>query len=263
MRKNQNTKPPYYVASCSWGKDSTAMLLVLLESDSPLQEVIYVKMGYEFKSIDTVARQFRPLLENKNIKYTELDVSDQFKESLEKYQWCGGACRHGTAIKLEALRKYYRTQLGDYNVFEYVGIAADESLRAERKLAAKGQKIYPLIDAGIREQDALDLCYQNGFFWEEAPGVYAYRDVLGASGRNGCGRLSCICCRNKNLAELAHMYFNAPAEWQVLRELQAKFNRPFYQGKMTIFELEERFKRQGCVTTLQELVDPCSGKEEQ
>lgn len=40
-----------YIASCSFGKDSLAMILRILEEDKPLDEVIFFDTGMEFKSI--------------------------------------------------------------------------------------------------------------------------------------------------------------------------------------------------------------------
>lgn len=40
-----------YIASCSFGKDSLAMILKLLENKYPLDEVVYFDIGTEFNSI--------------------------------------------------------------------------------------------------------------------------------------------------------------------------------------------------------------------
>ena len=40
-----------YVASCSFGKDSSAMVLILLEKKYPLDEVIFYDTGMEFQAI--------------------------------------------------------------------------------------------------------------------------------------------------------------------------------------------------------------------
>lgn len=40
-----------YIASVSFGKDSLAMLLRLLEENEPLDEVVFYDTGMEFKAI--------------------------------------------------------------------------------------------------------------------------------------------------------------------------------------------------------------------
>lgn len=56
-------------------------------------------------------------------------------------------------------------------------------------------------------------------------------------------RVSCWCCRNKNLKELKNIYNFLPNYWEKLRELQNKIDIPF-RNKSTIFELENQFKNQ-------------------
>ena len=40
-----------YVASVSWGKDSAAMLLMLIEKNYPLDEVVYYDTGVEWHQV--------------------------------------------------------------------------------------------------------------------------------------------------------------------------------------------------------------------
>ena len=62
-------------------------------------------------------------------------------------------------------------------------------------------------------------------------------------------RLSCWCCKNKNLWELYNIWYYFPdTYWKQLLELQRKTDRPFRQpnkdGKygFTFFELQEKFE---------------------
>lgn len=143
----------YYIASISWGKDSLAMLLRLLEENQPLNEVISYNNGAEFKAIYDTRDKVIPLLESKGIKYTELKPKrDFFYDMLERpvkskqngchkgWGWCGGACRWGTKEKTKAIDEYKKA-LG-YEIVEYVGIAADEPDRIK-------DKVYPLDRGGL------------------------------------------------------------------------------------------------------------------
>lgn len=40
-----------YIASCSFGKDSLAMVLMLIERGLPLDEVVFYDTGMEFQAI--------------------------------------------------------------------------------------------------------------------------------------------------------------------------------------------------------------------
>ena len=62
----------YRIASVSWGKDSLAMLLMLIERGEELDEVVFYDTGLEFDVIYDVRDQTLPLLDERGIKYTEL-----------------------------------------------------------------------------------------------------------------------------------------------------------------------------------------------
>lgn len=51
-----------YIASVSWGKDSTAMLLRLLSENKPLDEVVFFDTGMEFQAIYDVRDFVVPML---------------------------------------------------------------------------------------------------------------------------------------------------------------------------------------------------------
>lgn len=61
-----------YVASVSFGKDSLAMLLLLIENNYKLNEVIFYDTGMEFQAIYNVRDKVVKILNDKGIKYTEL-----------------------------------------------------------------------------------------------------------------------------------------------------------------------------------------------
>ena len=232
----------YHIASVSWGKDSLAMLLMLIAKGYPLDEVVFYDTGMEFEAIYHTRDQMLPRLEQLGIKYTRLEPENPFLfDMLERPKikrsgdavngdgWCGGPCRWGTFKKLRALDKYAKKQ----NAVVYIGLAADEGRRLEK---LENTKRAPLAEWGVTEAAALALCYESGFFWEES-GVRLY-DIL--------DRVSCWCCCNKNLRELRNMFIYLPEYWERLKDLQRKIDRPmkgYYKGQPRgVFELEQRFR---------------------
>lgn len=233
----------YYIASVSWGKDSLALVLRLIEENKPLNEVISYNNGAEFQAIYDIRDKVIPLLESKGIKYTELKPKrDFFYDMLERpveskqngchkgWGWCGGACRWGTKEKTRAIDEYKAT-LGYDDIVDYIGIAADEPDRIK-------DKTYPLVEWGMTEADCLQYCYDRGYFWEE-DGIRLY-DIL--------DRVSCWCCSNKNLKELRNIYLYMPQYWEKLKDLQSKIDKPLkrYKNKKygsygNVFELEKVF----------------------
>ena len=227
-----------YFASISFGKDSLAMLLRLIEENKPLDEVVFYDTGMEFECIYNLRNKILPLLEAHNIKYTELKPKQtflytMFEKPVKKrngttgkgYSWCGGRCRWGTTEKLKAIEKYCK---GNY---EYVGIAYDEQNRLSKE--RKVNKLFPLAEWKMKEKDCLEYCYNKGYDWNE-DGIELY-SIL--------DRVSCWCCCNKNLKELENYYKYLPKYWNKLKELQSKTDRPMKYNKYTVFDLEKKFKK--------------------
>lgn len=233
------------VASVSFGKDSLAMLLLLLEKKIPLDEVIFYDSGMEFQAIYDIRDRIKPVLEQRGIRFTEVNPGVPFLyDMLEKpvnskkngfhlgYGWCGGRCRWGTRLKTNAL-----DGVAPDAEIHYVGIAADEPGRLKK---LKPPKCSPLAEAGMTEADCLAYCYQRGFFWEEN-GIRLY-DIL--------DRVSCWCCKNKNRKELKNIYQFLPQYWANLKELQAQIPMPMkpYSRKGVpygnVFDLEKVFEEE-------------------
>lgn len=228
-----------YIASCSWGKDSTAMVLKLIEMSYPLDEVLFYDTGMEFKSIYSVRDSILPILESNGIKYTELKPDNSFlfdmmvrpKKKRKTGQivygdeWCG-KCRWQTFIKQRICNKY----TGSDNIV-YVGIASDENKRLQHLDSFKRA---PLAEWNMTEKDCLEYCYKNDIHWyEDGIDLYSVLD-----------RVSCWCCQNKNLKELKNIYLFLPQYWGMLKGLQSRIDEPMKGTGKSVFELEERFKKE-------------------
>ena len=225
------------------------MVLRLLEENKPLDEVIFFDTGMEFDSIYRNRDKIKELLFQKHIRYTELHSKNSFlfdmfvrpvkyrnPESKSYpmhygYEWCGArGVRWGTSGKLSAIKNHYKEIYGDEEIYEYIGIAIDEPDR----IKDDDHKIYPLVDWKMTEKDCLQYCYNKGYNWDEN-GVELY---------NVLDRVSCWCCQNKNLKELKNIYLYLPEYWQRLRGLQSRINTPMKGEGKSVFELEERFKKE-------------------
>ena len=246
----------HHIASVSFGKDSLAMLLCLIDKRYPLDEVIFYDTGMEFDAIYQVRNRMQLILKENGIGYRELFPSSPFlwtmtqKPCVSKqkghhcgYGWCGGLCRWGTTEKLKALDSYAESK----NAVVYVGIAADETARLIKK--SKPYKRYPLAEWGMTENQCLEYCREHGWGWlEKTPveddyfvhgGYIDLYDIL--------DRVSCWCCSNKNIKELRNIYKYLPDYWCRLRYIQHVIDRPMKGYKKNgdpvgIFQLEARFE---------------------
>lgn len=229
-----------YIASVSFGKDSLAMLLMLIERNEPVDEVVFYDTGMEFQAVYDTRDKMLPFLRERGIKYTELRPSNDMEyDMIERpvnersggkhngYGWCGACgCRWGTTLKIEAIDRYCGQEIN------YIGIAHDERERLIKE--RKPNKRFPLAEWGITEGEALLYCYQKGFYWvEEGKPLYALLD-----------RVSCWCCGMKNLSELRNYYRYLPKYWSGLKRLQTQISRPLKGKGKSVFELEERFSKE-------------------
>lgn len=230
-----------YIASCSFGKDSLAMVLKLIEKDYPLDEVIFFDTGMEFQAIYNNIEKLSKILLDKKIKFSILKDKYSFefnafqrevhkKDGTTKYgyDWCGGMRRWGTAGKLSAINRHYKENYGDEVVVEYVGIAVDERDRVEkyRLQRTKSVKLYPLVEWGMTEQDCLNYCYSNGWNWQEN-GIDLY-EIL--------DRVSCWCCANKNQKEIKNIMMYVPEYWERIKVYEKKCGVSYKKKGTEYFE---------------------------
>ena len=234
------------------------MLLHCIELGYPIDEVLYYESGMDFPCIEANAKKMEAFVRSKGIKFTTVRPKEPFlyymlhkerkvydengqEHKVYGYGFCGGPCRYGTGLKIEALRAAYRKYEGQA-VVEYIGIANNEKSRMKRKRDGERVQLYPLIEWGYSEADCLQYCHEHGWFWRADPSDETSVDLYDG-GR--LKRISCRHCANKNLDELRYIFHEMNEVWDEMRSLQEQIglDRPFKKGK-TVFDLEERFRRE-------------------
>lgn len=231
----------YYVLSFSGGKNSTALLLLLLEKQLPLDELICCDTGMEFEAMERHIAKCKEMVESLGIKFTTLKSEHPWeywmferevnrKESDGKglgYSWPAPRQRWCTGrLKTMLVRNYTAELELKYDVKQYVGLAADELWRAERKNNAVNYKLYPLIEWGISDAECVGICYERGFNWE---GLYDLFD-----------RVSCWCCPLQGIDELRKLRKHFPDYWARLMDMDNRTWRRFKED-YTVAQLEIRF----------------------
>lgn len=220
-----------YLASCSFGKDSLAAILLAKKHGEPLDEAVYCEVMFD-KTISGEVPEHRdfiytkgiPALERMGIKVTilrsEKTYVDLFtgrvtrgpkKGMVRSFPVCG-KCYVQRDCKLKPILRYRKTPPPD--TVQYIGYAKDEQ---ERLLRLEGRQVSLLEKYNCTEQDAKELCRQAGLL---SP-IYEFAD------RGGCWF-----CPNAKRKELRHLYDHHPELWARMLELQAlpdkvseKFNR--------------------------------------
>ena len=160
-------KPKKYVVSLSGGKDSTAMLLKLIEGKRPIDYIIFCDTGLEFpqmyEHINKLEKYIgRPIIGLKaehDFEYYFSYITLNAKIELEKYDgmsWGGPKNRWCTAmLKTRVLDAYFKDLKKDFEIIEYIGIAADEPQKSEKML------VILLVEWNMTEKDCLDYCYER------------------------------------------------------------------------------------------------------
>mgnify|MGYP001048509439 FL=1 len=252
-------KEYYHAVSLSGGKDSTAMLLLMIERDMPIDLVLTADTGMEFPEMyqhlakvdDYLFRQcglhITTLRHPKGFEWLMFDEPKQKKDAIElrlkngappcgngwpgmKVRWCTGQ------LKTHLINKKVNALKGKYHALHYVGVAADEKERC------KGET-YPLVEWGITEAQALQYCYAKGF---DFGGLYRIYN-----------RVSCWCCPFQRMDALRKLRHHHPELWAKLRAMDLRAIAQFVdtpQGKFktdwTVEALERRFALEDAQLTI-------------
>lgn len=251
----------YVVASFSGGKDSTAMVLHMIEMGEHIDEVINVDTGMEFPEMYKHIEKVRKIIEDAGIKFTALRndmpfeyvMFDQLIQSKKYgdhygYGWPTPVIRWCTRyMKTDVLKKYYRTLTEEKeSIVQCVGLAADEVKRLEREHNNQKGHRHPLAEWGWTEKDCLEYCYKRGFDWD---GLYRIFN-----------RVSCWCCPLANIGELRKLWKYRPELWERLQNMDDRVmsNPKIYakfKGQYTVADLTARFEREERAKREQRILD--------
>lgn len=214
-------KEKLYIASCSFGKDSIATVLLALENNEPLDKVVFSEVMYDRERgisgehpehIKWVYEVAIPKLESMGVKvdvvrHPERDYLYYFHHRRTRGKNIGkkngfpiGGMCDITKLKTVPIREYLK-QYEDYDVIQYIGIAQDEPKRLAR---LKPNHISLLDKYGYTE----DMAYKKAEEYGLLSPIYKHNT------RNGCWF-----CPNSGLKIFARFRKEYPELWQELLEL--------------------------------------------
>ncbi len=217
-----------HIVSFSGGKDSTALLFMMLDRNMPIDEVVFVDLGVEhpemYHHIETVRNMIDVpfTVEHPNhgdFKYWMLEwVTKKGKHRGEKGKgWPNIKNKWCTGLKIDSINRGRRK-----NCLHYQGIAADET----KRIREDENSIYPLVSWGVTERECLQYCYDLGFHWQ---GLYEHFD-----------RVSCYLCPFQAVRDYRTLYHHFPERWSEMKHLDS-LSESRYTSRFSIEQFEMRF----------------------
>lgn len=225
-----------HIVQFSGGKDSTCMLLMMLEKGMQVDEIIFCDTGMEFPQM---YEHIAEVEKNISEKYGKHITTIKPKKSYEYYMYEQRKTRgkwvmnpgYGWAMPknrwcTRLLKQEPTRQYKGKDCIEYIGIAADEP---KRHVNIPANCRHPLFDWGITEKMALSFCKRQGYTWG---GLYDKFD-----------RVSCWCCPLQSLKSLRILYHNFPELWFKLKKMDEKALNQF-RADYSVQDLENKFKQE-------------------
>ena len=207
------------IISLSGGKDSTAMLLMMLEKKFPVDHILFFDTGWEFPGMIQHIDKLEKYIDREIVR---LKYKTSFDEGFKKYGFASFNRRWCTSRKRDTINKFCNKHKP---FIQWIGFSYDENKRIKKTIGY----CYPLVDWKVTEDDALKYCYGKGFDWG---GLYEKYD-----------RVSCWNCPLQSLSNLKALWKHFPNYWQKLLKMQKQCKWQFKRD-YTLEELDERFSRE-------------------
>lgn len=108
MNVNPKSK---YILCFSGGKDSTAMLIHILENNLPLDEIIYCDVGdWIWESAKTHIQQVEDKL---GVEITVIDITDELDTGFQRWGFPSFMNRWCTGFKRDKMKEYLKQKYGE------------------------------------------------------------------------------------------------------------------------------------------------------
>lgn len=219
----------------------------------PIDAVFYADTGMEFPEMEAHMQKLDELLfRERGLHITTLRHPHGFEwlmfeaplqqkraigrrisrgQSVRGYGWPGFHARWCTGqLKTKLIDSALKQLKGEREAIQYIGIAVDEAHRCKNDKHFR----YPLVEWGITEVQALQICYDRGFDWDGLYKIY--------------NRCSCWCCPLQRIGELRKLRQHRPDLWRRFLDMDRRAIEMFGQNPLgrfkerwTVEQLEQRF----------------------
>jgi len=231
------------IVNFSGGKDSTAMLHLMLERGEPIDEVIFFDGGWDwpqmYEHIDLVEKKTGLTItrlkpeHDFNYWFDGYDFESKNFGRLPGYGFPKITNRWCTAIKRKTITNHLRTHYTRGEIIQCIGFAVGEERRVKNIMTQK-QFRFPLMEYNYDEVMCLLKCRELGYTFGD---LYNYFD-----------RVSCFCCPMKNNRELLAMKRHFPEQYKRIEAMSRSYCEKLDKinslawgggtsGKVTLYQL--------------------------
>lgn len=223
-----------HIASFSGGKDSTAMLIRMLEIGMHIDDIVFADTGLEFPEMYAYIDMIERYIGRDIIRLENGDWDKWFFGSITRgnnrgmmrgFPLTAYPCWHSREAKVNPLNKYCAGHI------RYIGYAIDENshkrqatIKAYLNGNGKDRYQYPLIDWKWTEDECLEYLRSKGI----------YNSLY-----DRFSRLGCWCCPKQGKDALLNIYTYYPNLWENLLWYDSKSR---FNPRYSIANLDKEFR---------------------
>lgn len=227
-----------HIVSFSGGKDSTAMLIRMLELGMRVDRVVFADTKYEFEEMYEYINMVETYIQNNfnsDIVIERVSTEDELEDwifgkitrgkregEIRGFPLTAFPCYWSREAKVSQLDKAMRGQ------YRYIGIAIDEKSRQSKK-AKDALYIYPLIDWGWTEQDCMRYLES--------------KDLVNVLYTEEVTRTGCWWCPKQSLGAWRSLYKNHRDKFNQVTAWEDQLGRPITPNYSTK-DLASRFEKE-------------------
>lgn len=223
-----------HIVHLSGGRNSTAMLLRMIELEYKIDEIKYFSSGpWEWDEVETHIYKLQDYINRKitilhpqkdfDFLFAKKEISKGIRTGQQGYGWPSWINRWCTGEKIKALQK----NIDPRNTLLYIGLSTDTAHRQKHFVKHKVLTKFPLISWGYNNKKSLQYCLKKGFNWNNL--YIQLKDIR------------CWCCPFQTIKSLRTLRKHYPSKWRVLHQMDHRSSRCFKPENKTIRSFDRRF----------------------
>jgi len=223
-----------HIVNFSGGKESTAMLIRMLELNMPVDDIMFCDNGLEYPEVYEYIKKIEKYINRKitvikpKKSWDELFYTKVTKGRLEGRirgfpYCCVPGCWASRDLKIRPM-EHSRPK----DALIYLGINCNEKKREQHEKGHCENLRYPLFDWDWDEKKCLDYLREKGLF----PPLY-----------NKFERTGCWLCPKQRMSSLKTLFFDYPDLWKKLKEYE-KDSPHGFKPNVELDNLEKKWSGQ-------------------